>query len=77
MTLYTCDGNGREDILSKLYLPVKFSFPLLEIIPRFTEVVKESAESYCALCWVKVGGSVHEMEADTNKCTFQSLHRAH
>lgn len=77
MTLYTCDGNGREDILPKLYLLVKFGFPVLEIIPKFTEVVKELVESYLELCWLQTGTSVHEMEADTSNCAFQILHRAH
>lgn len=65
----------REDILSKLYLLVKFGFPVLKIIPRFTEVAKESVESYFTLhWWLKTGTGVHKMEADTNNCSFRSLH---
>lgn len=67
----------RERVLSKSYLPAEFGFPFLEIILRFTEVVKELVESSLVLCWLKTGTSVHEMEADTNNCTFQSLDRAH
>jgi len=62
----------RGDILSKLHLLVKFHFPVLEILPRFTEAVKKSVESYLALCWLKTGTSVHEMQADTSNSTFQA-----